>query len=156
MPSKEDMTLENNASRCGVMEGSLPGKCAPMAFPYVPMQCNDPKRYEAKEALASGTLFPGLNLPFKEAFRARMPSARAELVELMALDFAVHELGLYLTTHKDDKEVLELYWTYIRMAKEGREKYRKQFGPLKKTDITEGGFEWLQDPWPWDPEGSDR
>ena len=148
--------MENNANCCGVMEGSLPGKCAALAFPYVPVQCNDPKRYDAKEALANGTLFPGLNLPFKEAFQARMPAVRGELVELMALDFAAHELGLYLTTHKDDKEVLALYWTYVRLAKEGREKYRKQIGPLKKTDITEGSFEWLQDPWPWDPEGSVR
>lgn len=148
--------MENQTGRCGTLEGQLPGKCAALAFPYVPMQCNDPKRYEAKEALATGTLFPGLNLPFKEAFQARMPSARAELVELMALDFATHELGLYLTTHQNDQEALELYWTYVRMAKEGRETYQKQFGPILQTDITEGSYEWLQDPWPWDPEGSVR
>lgn len=148
--------VNNKPGCCGVMEGELPGKCAPMAFPYIPFQCNDPERYENKEALAAGTLFPGLNLPFKRAIQARMPAAKPELVELMALDFAVDELGLYLTTHPNDKEVLELYWTYIRMANEGREKYQKRFGPLMQTDITEGSYEWLKDPWPWDFEGSVR
>ena len=146
----------NNTGRCGVMQGSLPGRCAPLAFPYVPVQGNDPDRYNNKEALASGTLFPGLNLPFKEAMQARMPTGKPELIELMALNFAVDELALYLITHSNDKEVLELYWTYVRMLKEGKEKYRKQFGPLKQTDITEGSYEWLKDPWPWDPEGSVR
>lgn len=150
------MILENQTGSCGTLEGRLPAPCAALAFPYVPMQCSDPPRYEAKEALATGTLFPGLNLPFKEAFQARMPSARPELVELMALDFAVQELGLYLTTHQNDQEVLKLYWTYVRMAKEGREAYQKQFGPILQTDITEGSYQWLQDPWPWDAEGSVR
>ena len=37
----------------------------------------------------------------------------------MALDFAIDELGLYLVTHADDQEVLNLYWKYIALAKEG-------------------------------------
>ena len=76
------------------------------------------------------------------------------LAELMALDFAIDELGLYLTTHADDKEVLELYWSYIRLAKEGRRKYEEMYGPLSQTTITEGGYKWLDDPWPWEPGGN--
>jgi spore coat protein JB len=71
------------------------------------------------------------------------------------LDFAVDELGLYLTTHPDDKEVLELYWNYIHLAEEGRKKYQKLYGPLKITDRPEkGDFSWLDDPWPWDRGGN--
>ena len=51
------------------------------------------------------------------------------LSELMALDFAVDELGLYLTTHADDKEALELYWSYIALAQEGRKRYQETYGP---------------------------
>jgi len=75
------------------------------------------------------------------------------LLELMALDFAIDELGLYLTTHPEDTEVLNLYWSYIKLGREGREAYEKQYGPILQTDVTPGSFKWLNDPWPWDLEG---
>lgn len=139
---------------CGTFDGELPAPCASLAYPYIPVQGRSPERYESAEALGNGTLFPGLNLPFKEAVKSRMPKISNEAAELMALDFAVDELGLYLTTHAEDKEALELYWNYIRLSREGREKYRKRYGPLMQTDITEGEYRWLKDPWPWEAEGS--
>ena len=48
---------------CGTMDGSLPGKCASMVFPYIPMQGMSPDRYDQREALANGTLFPGRQVP---------------------------------------------------------------------------------------------
>mgnify|MGYP001076831076 CR=1 FL=1 len=83
---------------CEVGQGTLPG-CAALAFPYIPMQSNNPTRYSRTEALQTGTLFPGLDLPFKAAIQAKTKMANTALVELMALDFAIDELGLYLTTH---------------------------------------------------------
>ena len=69
----------------------------------------------------------------------------------MALDFAIDELGLYLVTHAQDQEVLQLYWSYIKLANEGREKYEKRYGPLTQTTLTpEDGYAWLKDPWPWE------
>ena len=121
-----------------------------MAYPYVPMQTSVQDRYKSADALRSGTLFPGLQLPFQAAMKAKMPQIRPELAELMALDFAVDELGLYLTTHSDDSEAFELYKSYIRLAREGREKYQKQYGPILQTDITADSFTWLRDPWPWE------
>ena len=90
------------------------------------------------------------------AIAARTKLPNTALVELMALDFAIHELGLYLATHPEDQEVLKLYWSYIRLSKEGREKYQKEYGPLLQTDLTPGdGYAWLKDPWPWDFGGED-
>ena len=110
-------------------------------------------RYDDQEALRQGTLFPGLDLPFHKELRSRFPQVDGPLLELMALDFAIDELGLYLTTHPEDTEVLNLYWSYIKLGREGRETYEKQYGPLLKTDLTPGSFKWLSDPWPWDLEG---
>ena len=53
------------------------------------------------------------------------------------------------------KQALELYWSYIRLGRAGRAKYEETNGPLLQTDITEGGFRWLDDPWPWDKGGND-
>ena len=145
-----------NEAACGASCGSLPGVCAPLAFPYIPMQDNNPVRYSRMEALETGTLFPGLNLPFKAAIQERTRLSNTALVELMALDFAIQELGLYLTTHAEDQEALQLYWSYLQMAKEGREKYIRLYGPLLETDLTpEDGFVWLKDPWPWDLGGNE-
>ena len=77
-----------------------------------------------------------------------------DLLELMALDFAIDELGLYLTTHADDQQALELYWSYIRLGQEGRKRYQEKCGPLMQTDITPGSYQWLNDPWPWDGKGN--
>ena len=151
----EDKPSQGGTSACGAGNGTLPGACAPLAFPYVPMQENNPVRFSRMEALQTGTLLPGLDLPFKAAIQARTKLANTALVELMALDFAIDELGLYLTTHSKDQEALQLYWSYINLAKEGREKYQKQYGPLLQTDLTpDQGYAWLKDPWPWDEGGN--
>ncbi len=143
------------APSCGAGMGTLPA-CASLAFPYIPIQEQNPPRFSRAEALQAGTLFPGLDLPFKAAIQAKTKLANTALVELMALDFAIKELNLYLDTHANDQEVLQLYWSYIKLAKEGREKYEKMHGPLKSTDLTpEDGYAWLKDPWPWDVGGND-
>ena len=147
---------QNPSSGCGANQGSLPGTCAPLAFPYIPIQESNPVRYSRMEALETGTLFPGLNLPFKAAIQAKTKLANTALVELMALDFAIDELGLYLVTHSQDQEALQLYWSYIKLAKEGREKYQSMYGPLLQTDLTpDAGYAWLKDPWPWADGGTD-
>lgn len=143
-----------NNCRCDDREGALPCRCAALAFPYIPMQNSNPKRYEQREALQRGTLFPGLDLPFHREMINRFPKANSALCELMALDFAIDELGLYLVTHANDQEVLNLYWSYVRLAKEGRKKYEEMYGPLTQTTITEGGYRWLDDPWPWENGGN--
>ena len=146
----------NQTGVCSVGSGSLPGLCAPLAFPYIPMQEKNPVRFSRMEALQTGTLFPGLDLPFKAAIQANSKLSNTALVELMALDFAIHELGLYLTTHADDKDALQLYWSYVKLGQEGREKYQKLYGPLLPTDMTmQDGFAWLKDPWPWEIGGND-
>ena len=148
-------TSAENMTMCDDKKGTLPsGCCASLAFPYVPMQNRQAKRYANGEALQQGTLFPGLDLPFKGTGKTGKLS-NSMLTDLMAIDFAIDELGLYLTTHSDDKEALSLYWSYIRMAQGLRQKYEAANGPLMQTDITEGSYQWLNDPWPWD-EGGNR
>ena len=153
---KEAFPLETNKpvqTGCGTGGGTLPGSCAPLAFPYVPMQENNPTRYSQQDGLRAGTLFPGLNLPFHKDLKTRFPAENEALSELMALGFAIDELGLFLATHPQDQEVLNLYWSYCKLAREGREKYQELYGPLQKTDLTPGSFRWLMDPWPWDMGG---
>ena len=141
---------------CGVMEGSMPGTCANLAFPYIPMQNKNAQRYDAADALAAGTLFPGLNLPFFKAVKSRMNTDNTPLCELMALGFAINELGLYLDTHPDDSEALTLYTRYVQLFQEGRSRYESMYGPLQQTAVTEAGYTWLNDHWPWEYDGGKK
>ena len=81
---------------CGDACGVLPS-CAPLAVPYVPYQQTGAKRYEQMEALSSGTLYPGLDLPFR-AKPTAAGVAESPLTQLQALEFVIQELPLYLDT----------------------------------------------------------
>lgn len=114
------------------------------------------ERYDQNQALAAGTLFPGLNLPFFKAVKSKMNCTNTALCELMALGFAINELGLYLDTHQNDKEALALYIDYVNLAKDGRKRYEATYGPLQQSDVTAAGYTWVNDPWPWDLEGGQK
>ena len=73
--------------------GSLPERY-PLATSLTPMQESADPVYENSEALSRGTLFPGLDLPFMNVVNPDLPDTPH--TEMMALDFVVHELGLYL------------------------------------------------------------
>ena len=143
------MEFEPVPRPCDDAAGELPS-CAPLAVPYVPFQQNDPKKYTQTDALANGTLFPGLNLPFH---LKTTPSSLSEsaVLELQALDFVLDELGLYLDTHKSDTEAFQLYRQYNKLAQEGLRRYEAKYGPLTKMAAAEMEcYTWLNDPWPWE------
>lgn len=129
-------------------EGRLPAM-APLANPYVPFQLENPPKYEARKGLIRGTLFPGLDLPFMGMVNTK-EKANTPLVELQTMAFAIQELALYLDTHRDDQEALELYQTYQKLYHEGMMAYTKKCGPLNHKTPTDGPYRWLDDPWPWE------
>lgn len=133
-------------------EGRLPAM-APLANPYVPFQLENPPRYEPPKALIRGTLFPGLDLPFMGQIN-KNERPLTPLTELQTMSFAIQELALYLDTHREDQEALMLYRTLQKMYNEGREKYEKVCGPLTHKTATDGDYQWLNDPWPWEYAGN--
>ena len=130
------------------MNGRL-SAMAPLANPYVPFQLENPPVYDAKKGVVRGTLFPGLDLPFMGMINQKeLPNT--PLVELQTMGFAIQELALYLDTHSDDKDALELYRTYQRMYLDGKKMYEKEFGPLNHMSVSGEKYRWLDDPWPWE------
>ena len=140
--------MEQKMSEHRGMEGRLPAM-APLANPYVPFQLEDPPKYEARKGLIRGTLFPGLDLPFMGMVNTK-EKAITPLTELQAMGFAIQELALYLDTHREDREALELYQTYQKLYHDGMKMYTKKCGPLSHKHPTEGPYAWLDDPWPWE------
>lgn len=153
---------QNHVRGCDVGTGPLPA-CGQLAAAYVPVQPGGQEQYQRAEALARGTLFPGLDLPWMNAVNA-VPAqfSGTPLGELMTLCFVVQELGLYLDTHADDREALKLYTEYAKLLRQGRTVYEERYGPVTQTQVTlEDGYTWLKGPWPWEyqtvpGEGRDR
>lgn len=133
---------------CGYKEGALPS-CAPMALGYVPRQQSSAPQYDVNKALSRGTLFPGLDLPLKNIVNTG--TADVPAAELMALDFAAHDLSLYLDTHPDDKEAFKVYQELLELAKVGKKRYEERCGVICKSSLLNAdSYTWLHDPWPWD------
>lgn len=128
--------------------GMLPAS-APLANPYVPFQEVDPPKYEARKALIRGTLYPGLDLPFMGMVNENLKPDTL-LSQLQSVAFAVQELALYLDTHRDDQEALELYRKYQQMGEKLRKHFESENGPLNHMHAQEGPYRWLDDPWPWE------
>ena len=130
-------------------EGILPVS-APLANPYVPFQRENPPRYEARKGIVRGTMYPGLDLPFMGMINDReLPVT--PLSELQVLSFALHDLALYLDTHRDDKEALEVYRSYQNIYHKGMMEYNEQRTPLSHgMPSSSKEYNWLNDPWPWE------
>ena len=136
-----------NTQRDG-FEGRMPAM-APLANPYVPFQMENPPMYERRKALIRGTLFPGLDLPFKGMVNKQEKNV-TPLTELRVMAFAIQELALYLDTHRDDEEANTLYQTYQQMYHKAMMEYTEKCGPLNHRTPAEGPYRWLDDPWPWE------
>ena len=137
----------NRANRSGY-EGRLPAM-APLANPYVPFQIENRPKYETRKALIRGTMFPGLDLPFMGMVNKNEKPV-TPMTELQSMAFAIQELALYLDTHRDDQDALELYQTYQKLYHDAKMAYSKNVGHLTHHVPTEGAYRWLDDPWPWE------
>lgn len=141
--------MSENSSACSYKCGFLPS-CAPLAAAFVPKQQSASPRYESKEALARGTLFPGLDLPFMNMVNTP-EGLDTPLAELMAIDFVCKDLELYLDTHKEDAEAFAVYKSFLQLAKEARKRYTERYGPIQHKDMIHAeSYTWLDNPWPWE------
>lgn len=140
--------METNKKNRTGFEGRLP-EMAPLANPYVPFQLENPPKYEPRTAMVRGTLFPGLDLPFMGMVNKKEKPVTPQ-TELQVMAFALQELALYLDTHRDDLEATELYQTYQKLYHQAMMDYTGNCRQLNHMMPTEGNYQWLDDPWPWE------
>ena len=69
------------------------------------------------------------------------------------LDFALHELVLFLDSHPTNRRAMELMCEYREKRSKLISDYEQRFGKYIVTvsDVPKTGrWEWLVSPWPWD------
>ena len=113
----------------------------PLAYPFVPIQ-RFQNRYSDEDAIIRGTLFPELDLPFKN-YVIDSPLPNTPKTQIMSVGFVCFELRLYLDTHPNDAKALEYYRHYNKILKDLKEKDCEQ-------SEKPGYNSWVFDPWPWE------
>lgn len=141
--------MNQNEPACGEGMGMQPG-CAPLANPYVPFQKKDAPTYQAAKGLIRGTMYPGLDLPFMNMVNQQEKNS-TDLHRLQTLHFAISELGLYLDTHNEDKDAVDLFNQYVEQYATALQQYEQNHGPMNQmASALTGTYEWTKGPWPWD------
>ena len=76
----------------------------------------------------------------------------ALLHEIMALNFAVNDLVLYLDTHPSDNFAIKMHSEYVQKVIKLTEEYQKLYGPLSVnfTSTNTNCWKWSDNPWPWE------
>jgi len=75
------------------------------------------------------------------------------MCKIHELDFALHELGLFLDSHPTNQKAMELVGKYRKRRNELVGLYEENFGPyiVTRKDVPATGcWKWLQGPWPWE------
>lgn len=74
--------------------------------------------------------------------------------KINALDFSMWELHIFLDTHPCDAEAIRKHDDLCRRRAVLVQQYEQKFGPLGITCENGDRWEWVDSPWPWDPDFS--
>ena len=73
--------------------------------------------------------------------------------QIYELDFALHELVLFLDSHPTNRRAMKLMREYREKRMQLIEEYEKNFGKyivtVKDVPMSER-WQWLDGPWPWE------
>lgn len=73
------------------------------------------------------------------------------LKEVMAADFTVIDLHLYLNTHPYDQRAIILYNNSARRAMMLRSQFERMYGPINPMcSPSKCPWQWIESPWPWE------
>ncbi|MBR7132230.1 MAG: spore coat protein CotJB [Clostridia bacterium] len=73
--------------------------------------------------------------------------------KIFELDFAIHELVLFLNSHPTSKKAMQLLDEYRDKRRECIAAYEERFGEyIVHADDTPASacWKWLEGPWPWE------
>lgn len=79
------------------------------------------------------------------------PNREKMLKEVMAADFTLIDLALYLNTHPNDQRALALYRNATQHAKMVTQRFEQMYGPLTHRQAANSDtWRWIESPWPWE------
>ena len=110
---------------------------------------------DPKEGYLRGNLFNNLYDPYKnyQYGNLKATNQREELLyNILMHKFALTELDLYLDTHPNDTQMINLYNKYLADEKRLCREFEKSYGPLTldSENLGNNSWKWIKTPWPWE------
>lgn len=100
-----------------------------------------------------GNMFPKLFNQYKldRPYDIKPMNDQAELLtKVDAYCFAAHDLNLYLDTHPNDRQMINLFNELTSDSKNIIDEYEKKYGPLFVDSSISYPWTWNESPWPWE------
>ncbi|ATW26861.1 spore coat protein CotJB [Candidatus Formimonas warabiya] len=74
------------------------------------------------------------------------------LRKIQVLEFTAIELNLFLDTHPEDKNAVDIYNLATRELNKSKKAYEKMYGPLVNFGFSrsKSPWQWISSPWPWE------
>lgn len=144
-----------------------------LAISNTPMQ-EWGKLYSQEDALNIGTIFQDMNMPFfaadavlgskspiasgmESTDKSQVQSDREQLMtKINQTSFFLDDLTLYLDTHENDVQAIQLYHDKSKECAELRKQFAQEYYPLTRLCIpdcmsnNESSFCWQDGPMPWE------
>jgi len=117
------------------------------------MDYEDRNYYSAKEGFLRGNLFRNEYKPYKNLTYVNIKpknDREAKLFNVMCYTHAITDLNLYLDTHPEDINALNLLKEMIKEEEKAKKEYIMAYGPLNVCDTKGNKFDWIDSPWSWE------
>lgn len=130
----------------------------PMQNDYMltPTNLGDNNRlFNSYDGFIRGNMFADLYSPYtpNEPYNLVPANEReAFLNKIREYGFALVDLDLYLDTHPDDRDKINVYNQYLQLQNQAVEEYESKYGPLslKSNALNSYPWAWEMPPWPWE------
>ena len=109
--------------------------------------------FDVYNGFIRGNMFPDLYNQYKitRPYDVKPMNEQAELLtKVDAYCFAAHEVNLYLDTHPNDRDMINLFKELTLDSKTAIDEYEKEYGPLFVDSSVSYPWAWNNSPWPWE------
>lgn len=111
--------------------------------------------YGPYEGFIKGNLFRNLYEPYHNYSPSNMVITNEQeeaLLNLNQLEFATHELNLYLDVYPNDTNMINEFSKLSKQYKMVLDSYEQKYGPLfVRSDANyKTPWSWNKEPWPWE------
>lgn len=111
--------------------------------------------YEVYTGFIRGNMFKDLYNSYKisKPYEVKPINKQAEMLTyIYAYSFATHDLNLYLDTHPNDTNMLNLFKTFTKELDKITKDYEREYGPIYVNSTERTPWSWNESPWPWENE----
>ena len=117
---------------------------------------NNNQLFEPYEGFIRGNMFKDLYDQYKN-FKPQNLNSGSErenmLNQWQQYNFVLTDIALYLDVNPNNRNMLNLYQKYLKIANEIKEQYEKKYGPVtceSEVILNSNSWDWNNSPWPWE------